>query len=157
MSTHGLKGEVKVYLMTDSYQEWFKPGAKVFIKISDGSYKEETISSFYVVPGNTGLLILQGRNRIEDVQDILKCYIYGEKKDLKGLIYLSDLIGDEVRDEKGQKIGTVSSIEKIGGKDYLKVNETFIPYVPDVFISTIDYEKKIINLTKEGSEVYLNA
>lgn len=157
MSTHGLKGEVKIFLLTDSPLEFFKPEMEVFLKDATGSYLKKTVISYRPTPKNTCLVYLEGINSIDEAQKINKLDIYAPKKEIKGRIYLSDLIDMNVLSTKGKIIGQVSSVENISNKSYLKVNNQLLPYIPDVFISSVDMEKKEITLTEQGEDILLNA
>lgn len=155
-STHGLKGEVKVFLLTDKIEDWFSQGKKIYI-FDGSSYKEETISSFYMVPQGVGLMKLTGLERIEDVESLLKKDIYGEKIEYKDRIYLGELIGYEVFTLQNKDLGQVKSIQSISGKNYLLVGQALLPYVADEIVVSICKEEKKITVSSLGEEIILNA
>jgi 16S rRNA processing protein RimM len=156
-ASHGLKGEFKVFVLTNDTEAWFKPGETVSLIGEDQHEIKAKISSFYMVPKGIGLMKLEGYERIEDIQPLMKKDIYGEKKEFAGRVYFSDLIGCRVLNEEGKELGLISGFQEISGKIYLSVGERLLPYIPDAIVKAIDLPNKAITVTKDGQEALLNA
>ncbi|MCI2068007.1 MAG: hypothetical protein LKJ88_00300 [Bacilli bacterium] len=156
MSTHGLKGEVKVFIIANSIEDFFFKGQEVFVGLGEGQIKTK-IASFYTIPKGLGLLILEGFDSIDKAQVLLKKDIYVAKKELQGKVYLSDFVSYQVIGPEGTKLGEVTGFTNMGGKLYLEVGDKLLPYVVDVLIAYAENEKKELHLTPQGQEILENA
>ena len=117
-STHGLRGEVKVFPTTDD------PGRFLVLKElilqekrSERRIRIRSVKFFkqFVILG------FEGMNRIEDVEKLRGCPLLVERKDAIPLeedeYYIADLIGLSVRDEDGNEIGTLKEVLETGAND----------------------------------------
>ncbi|MEF2609050.1 MAG: ribosome maturation factor RimM [Faecalicoccus sp.] len=153
INTHGLKGECKIYLVTDDVKDRFAKGR--ILHLSDG--KKLTVSSFRMQKGF-------GYAKFEEIKDIndaekLKTFdLLIAKEDLspleKGTYYYHELMDCTVYDDKGDECGIVSDILETGKHIVLRISKDqdsfLLPFVP-AFILEVDPEtKKIIFKDMEG-------
>jgi len=77
--------------------------------------------------GGQVMLKFRGRDRIEDVEDLLRKTLYMHKRDLDplepGEYYWYQLIGMEVRTATGQELGILREILSTGGSDVYVVRK----------------------------------
>ena len=146
VSTHGIKGEIRILSDFEYKDEIFKPGTYLYI---GENYKKELITS-YRHHKNYEMVMLEGYNRIEDVEQFLrkKVYIVKEEIDsIKNNTLPSELIGfDSYIDEK--YIGKVNDIYYTGVNYRVfeirsEKEKKLIPYHKD-FIEKIDIDNKKI-------------
>lgn len=156
MSTHGLKGEVKVFIIANSIEDFFSKGQEVFVGLGENQIKAR-IASFYTIPKGLGLLIFEDIDTIEKAQVLLKKDIYVTKKEIAGKVYLADFISFQVIGPDGKKLGEVTGFTKMGGKLYLEIGEKLLPYIVDVIIAYAEQDKKELHLTAQGQEILENA
>ena len=94
------------------------------------------------------LMKFQGRNRIEEVEDILQETLYMHKRDLapleEGEYYWHQLIGMDVQTDSGKHLGTLREIISTGSNDVYVVQneeqEILIPAIEDV-IRKVEVDK----------------
>ena len=151
VSTHGIKGEVKIISDFFEKDKIFKKGFKLYIT---PLYHEEVINT-YRVHKNYDMVTFNGYN---DINEILKyigmgVYIIRSDLDLKEDEYLlSDLIGYAVYDNN-KLLGKVSGIN-FNNNVLLKIDDIFyIPFI-DEFIEKVDVKTKKI-MTRNGSDFKL--
>lgn len=147
-NTHGIKGEVRVYPLTDNIER-FSDLDKVYI----GEAKRQ--ASVKTVKYHKGLAILgfEEFDNINQVLDFKDQYLYIDDEDRIVLpedrYFIFDLIGCEVFDMANKSIGhIVDVILNMGNDVYVIKNhkgdkEYLIPAVKE-FIKTIDIDKKKI-------------
>ncbi len=147
-NTHGIKGEVRVYPLTDNIER-FSDLDKVYI----GEAKRQ--ASVKTVRYHKGLAILgfEEFDNINQVLDFKDQYLYIDDEDRIVLpedrYFIFDLIGCEVFDMANKSIGhIVDVILNMGNDVYVIKNhkgdkEYLIPAVKE-FIKTIDIDKKKI-------------
>ena len=146
-STHGLAGEVKVFPTTDDPQR-FRFLKEVYADTKKGLrclhvdhvrfFKQFVIVHF------------DGLERIEDVQDMLKCDLLVTRENAipleEGEYYLADVLGSTVVDEEGKKLGTLEDYLETAAQIVYKIRteagkEVLIPAV-DEFIREVNVEEK---------------
>ena len=148
-TTHGLKGEVKVFPELDD------PGRFSFIKevFLKGKGKEipaeiENVKFFK----NMVILKFRGIDDINDVLPYRRFDIYAKREDIAELkenqFFEVDLLGLTVTDKEGNEIGTVNRILHTPGNDVYVINspegkEIMIPAVKQ-FILSVDIDKGMI-------------
>lgn len=145
-NTHGIKGEVKIYNLSDFNR--FFIGNEIYVMIK-GVKKTFTIER--VRPQGTVLIVkFKDFNDINEILPYKGEFLYSdEKPDLDEDDYhYDDLLEKEVFNESGERLGKVTSlipvpqghlleIEKLNGKKAL------IPFV-DEFVIEIEEDKIII-------------
>lgn len=147
INTHGIKGELKIYPLTDSLDRFFHL-EKVYI----GDSKKEVIIKEVKV--HKGFAILSFKN-LENINDVLKYkeqFIYVDKKNRVKLqenhYFISDLIGCKVLLQDGKELGLLIDVLQGGANDVYVVlthekKEFLIPAVSE-FIKVIDIDKNLI-------------
>lgn len=162
-STHGIRGEVKVYPTTDDVKR-FDYLKRVFLdyqyKGLKNNQKRECIElevsgvkyfkQFVIVK-------FKGINDINDIEKYKGMDLYVSREDALPLedneYYISDLIGLDVINEEKEKIGTLKDVLQTGANDvYIikgneKVNnkEIMLPVI-DECVLDVDLEKKFVEV-----------
>ena len=143
VTTHGIKGEIKILSDFKYKDKVFNKGFKIYI----GENKEEYKINSYRVHKNYDMITLEGFNNINDVLRFRNNKVYIDKTNLKidgyldeELIGLSVIMNDKV-------IGEVKSIVKIPKNNLLEIsynNKVF--YIPNNnnVIEQVDIRKKAI-------------
>lgn len=153
INTHGLKGECKIYLVTDDVKDRFAKGR--ILHLSDG--RKLTVSSFRTQKGF-------GYAKFEEIKDIndaekLKTFdLLIAKEDLppleKGTYYYHELMDCIVYDDEGNECGIVSDILETGKHIVLRIsnnqNSFLLPFVPAFILEVDPKTKKIIFKDMEG-------
>ncbi len=141
-STHGLRGEVKVYPTTDDPQR-FSLLKEVILDLN-GSEKILKIRSVKYFK-NMVILAFEGLDRIEDVQRFLKKDLLIRRSDAlplaEGEYYIPDLIGIEVSDEEGTVLGQITDVLQTAANDVYVVRqengkEFMIPKTDECILET---------------------
>ncbi len=117
-STHGVRGEVKVYPTTDDPKR-FKRLKDVFLDTGKERIpvKIEGVKFFkqFVI------LKFKGIDNINDVEKYRKCPLLVERRNAVRLgrdeYFVADLMGLRVRDEDGTEIGTLNQVMETGAND----------------------------------------
>lgn len=154
LTTHGLKGEVKVNSITDFPEERFSEGSRLFVDLN-GEMKELTVESarkqkqFY-------LIFFEEIVNIEEAEKICHHQLYvadTNRQDLPdGSYYYKDIIGCPIYDhETGEKLGILNSIETPGANDIWEVKPKegksfWIPNIASV-VNKVDLLNKRIEVT----------
>ena len=139
--THGLRGEVKVFPTTDEPQRFLDLEEVIFCKgrqemplriRSARLFKQLVILSF------------EGRERIEDVQALVKGELFVRREDALELsedeYYISDLIGLKVTEEDGGVLGKVTDVIQTGANEVYVVQtgdgeELLLPAIHSCILS----------------------
>ena len=150
VTTHGIKGEIKILSDFKYKKEVFKKDFKIYI----GENKEEFIINSYRVHKNYDMITLEGFYNINDVLRFRNKKVYIDKSSLNIDGYLDeDLIGLDIV-MNGKVIGKVKSVVKIPKNDLLEIsNQNKVFYIPNNnnVIEKVDIEnKKIIIKYIEG-------
>lgn len=151
ISTHGLKGDLKVTLLSsnedllDNLKELFlfKPEAKSFVvrEIKRG-------------PGHLNyILTLEGVN-FEEAKKLIGEFLYIRISDLpqpeEGEFYFHQLEGLRILDEEDRERGRVTGVIPMGDYELLLIEteegeEFYLPFVED-YVETVDLERGIIKV-----------
>ncbi len=156
VSTHALKGEVKIYSITDFKEERYKLGNTLYIKKDNKMYPVKVKS--YRVHKSCDLVSFQGYQNINDVLPFTKCKIYVKEDDLTPLeeneYYYHELFNCVVyHDEK--RIGIVKDVVNYGASDILIIKndsekDLMIPFVDEFILDVNTNNKKIQIKVIEG-------
>lgn len=144
---HGVKGEVLFETRT-TFPERIKPGIRVYI-----SEKKTTFTIESVRPQKENLLV-----KFKEISDCDEAGIYRNQmvyvqaKGLPALVedefYFHELIGLEVRTERGEWLGQVDEIIETGANEVLVVKgegkEHLFPFLKDVVLNVNLDKKEII-------------
>lgn len=146
----GLKGEMKVYSMTDFAQQRFAPGNVVYLETPSG--KEPFEIATYRYHKDQPLISFKNYQDINLIEKYSRSPIYVKRADLHqlpaGEYYFFELKGLEVIDRRANVVGTVLQVEEGAASNLLRIKtcegkEALIPYVP-AFIKKVDLEAKRI-------------
>lgn len=154
LTTHGLKGEVKVSVITDFPEQRFTPGSRLYVDL-DGKMKSLTVEStrmhkqFYLV-------YFEEIQNIDEAEKIChhKLYVADEDRDElpEGSYYFKDILGLPVFDEEtGEKLGIVNDIETPGANDIWEIKPEkgksfWIPNIHSV-VKKVDLPNKRVEVT----------
>ena len=155
INTHGLRGEVKVYPLTDDISR-FEKLKEAYVEENDGlvKYKVESVKFL----SSTVAVKLKGIDSEEAANKLRGFYIKVDRKSAvklpKDTYFICDLIDLEVYDEKGLLIGTIKDVLQTGSNDVYVIQSSgkdiLIPALKDI-VKKIDLEnKKILVEMPEG-------
>lgn len=145
INTHGLKGEVKIATWTDS-PDVFEDLEYVIIKSKKGDITLNIKGVKY--QKNNIIVKFKELERIEDAEPLKNSVLYAPREMLgdlpDGVYYIADLIGLEVFDDEGHKIGTITDVFSTGANDVYDVKREgqknlLIPVIDDVVLD-VDIE-----------------
>lgn len=154
LTTHGLKGEVKVNVISDFARERFAPESRLFVDLN-GEMKELTVESarmqkqFYLV-------FFKEIADIDAAEKICHHNLYvadDDRQDLpEGSYYFKDILGCPVYDsETGEELGVLNDIETPGANDIWEIKPQkgksfWIPNIASV-VNKVDLANKRIEVT----------
>jgi len=142
VTTHGLKGEFKVYPWCDSPEELTGFKTLYFNKGADNYAAVKVLRAR--VQQNVVILQVEGVETIEQADKLRGKVIYAHRKDIEleeGEYLIQDIIGLEVFDvDDGKKYGVISDVSKTGANDvyHIKFEDgsvKLIPSIPGVVVS----------------------
>ena len=157
-STHGIKGEVKVFPTTDDNNR-FKKLKECYIE-----YKGEMIpvkSAGCKFFKNMVILRFDGVDDINDVEKYRQCKLYVDRehavKLAKDEYFMTDLIGLNVRTEDGQQLGTLDEIIATGANDVyvikgIEEKELLLPAIKECILKIDLKEKQMTVHLMKGME-----
>ena len=136
---HGVHGETKVYPTTDDLSR-FSTVKKVYL-LRGGEYHPMEIRGARLA-GNIVICHFEGIHSPQEAEKYRNCDIYADRRDLPKLKenenYIGDLIGLEVRTEKGEFLGMVKDVFPTGANHVLVVDRTprelLIPFIRDCIL-----------------------
>ena len=148
VSTHGVKGEVKVNPWCDSPD--FLKKLKTLYFDKDGQKPIKVKSSR--VHKNVVLMSLEGIDSIEKASTLRNKILYMNRKDAKldeNSFFIQDLIGCAVIDaDTGKSYGELCDVSSTGANDVWHIKqgskEYLIPAIPDVVIETKVEENLVV-------------
>ncbi|HEY5560178.1 MAG TPA: ribosome maturation factor RimM [Clostridiaceae bacterium] len=146
VNTHGLKGEVKVYPLTDDI--------KRFRKLKNVYINGTLIDIIWCkIQTETVILKLDGIDNLESALNLKSSYLDIKRSDAiilpEDRHFITDLVGCKVFDEEGIFIGTLLDIIKTGSNDVYVVKdevEILIPALKSI-VKNIDIIKQEIVIT----------
>jgi len=152
-TTHGLKGEVKVFPTTEDPGR-FEDLEKCYLK-DKNEYKPLTVSSVRYFK-NLVILGFKEYTDIDQVMPLRSKELYVDREHAipleEGEYYVADILGCDVLDEEGKKLGILEDYMETGAQDVYRIRrdngkEFLLPAV-DEFIKKVDVEgrKMIIRL-----------
>ncbi len=139
VSTHGIKGEVRV-------QPWCDSGE--FLCEFDRLYFDEGKKTVEIkrarVQKNIVIMQLEGVETVEAAQALRNKVLYMDRDDVEldeGTYFIQDLIGLTCIDaDSGEEIGKITDVMETGANDVYEITsgekKYLIPAIPDVVIST---------------------
>lgn len=145
VNTHGLKGEVKVAVWMD-YPEDFEELETVYLKTRRETLTL-TVESVRYQKNNLIVKFAEFKD-INEVEQYKNCVLFADRDELgelpEGVHYIVDLIGLDVYNEEGEKIGVISDVFNTGANDIYAVKregkkDLLLPVIDDV-VKEIDIE-----------------
>ena len=150
-STHGLRGEVKVYPTTDDVRRFKR--LKEVILDTGKEHKVLEIESVKFFK-QFAILKFRGIDRIEDAERYRKRSLLVTRKNAVRLsrdeYFVADLIGLKVRDEDGAEIGTLRDVMATGANDVYVIDmnggkELLLPAIKQCVLE-VDVEAGFIRI-----------
>lgn len=131
VTTHGLKGEVKVKPSTDDPDRfldlekvYLEPAGRSFRRSSEPQRQLEIESVRF--HQNMALLKFKGLDRIEDVQNFRNYDLLVDREDAiplaEGEYFIGDLIGVHVITDTGETLGRVKDVLETGANNVLVIS-----------------------------------
>ncbi|QCX32253.1 16S rRNA processing protein RimM [Caloramator sp. E03] len=153
INTHGVKGEVKIYPLTDDINR-FKKLKYVFRKVDDEYIKVDVEGIKYVK--QFPILKLSNIDTMNDAEKLKNEYIYVDRENAvklpEGAYFIADLIGLSVVSDDNKYLGKLTDVFSTGSNDVYEITDDngkkyYIPAIKDV-IKIIDLieGKMIINI-----------
>lgn len=151
VNTHGLRGDVKVVAWMD-YPEDFEQLTTVYIKTRT-ELKKLTVKNVKYQKNN----LIVGFNELKDINEaepFKNSVLYADRDELgelpDGVHYIVDLIGLDVVNEEGEKIGVLADVFNTGANDIYDVKREgkknlLLPVIDDV-VKSIDIENGAITV-----------
>lgn len=145
VNTHGLRGDVKVAVWMD-YPEDFETLDTVYLKTKK-EYIKLTVQHVKYQKNNI-IVKFKEYNNINDIEMYKNYVLYADRDELEelpeGVHYIVDLIGLDVVDEDGVKIGVLADVFNTGANDIYDVKRQgkknlLLPVIDDV-VKDIDIE-----------------
>lgn len=142
ISTHGLKGEVKVFPTTEDVRR-YDDLDRVFIEMPQGRLCVHVERVRYFK--NLVIVKFRGYDRIEDVEGFLKHDLYVSREDAIELkeneYFVGDVIGLKTITDDGRVLGTLEDVLETGANDVYVISdakdpkkEILLPVIRDVIL-----------------------
>lgn len=153
VNTHGIRGEVRVISQTDFPEERYQPGAKLTLFRDKKAPLELTVAG-HRQHKNFDLLTFEGYPNINDVEafrdGILKVDKAATSQLPENEYYYHEIIGLEVIDENGTKMGKIKEILSPGANDVWVIQrkgqkDALIPYIESV-VKEIDLTNGVVHV-----------
>lgn len=150
-STHGLKGEVKVFPTTDDVNR-FKKLKKCILRTPKGDLEVEKASCKFFK--NMVILSFKEFKDINEVEKYKKCELYVTRENAVALeedeYYISDVLGMKVVDDEKGALGDLKDVLQTGANDVFVVElederELLIPVIKECVLD-INYETRVISV-----------
>ncbi|NTU68535.1 MAG: 16S rRNA processing protein RimM [Chlorobiaceae bacterium] len=149
----GLKGELKVQPVTD-YPESFMKRRELYIGKTPEDAVPRRVLSARLYQG-FAWIVFDGIGTREEAEAVVGCHLFVTTDNLEPLpddrAYIHDLIGLEVLDERGERIGRVGDVLQMPAHDVYEIEtagrKVLVPAVED-FVEEIDLRKGIMVLRR---------
>ena len=152
-STHGVRGEVKVFPTTDDPAR-FKKLKKVIL--NDGRQQLEMEIASVKFFKNMVILKFKGIDDINDVEKYRKATLWVTREDAVPLeedeYYIADLIGMNVVSDEGEQLGRITDVLQTGANDVYVISK---PDTPDLLVPAIKDCIKTVDLEEGQMVVHL--
>jgi 16S rRNA processing protein RimM len=156
---HGIRGQVIVNPETDFMEDRFRTGQVLLLGPAERT-REYEIRDVRFHQGRP-ILALAGVETIEDAVALAGSDLWLPESQLaplpEGTFYRHDLIGCEVHDAKGTRLGSVTGVEGTLDRSYLVVDEhLMIPLVGDI-VTSVDIVARRVTIDPPEGLIELNA
>ena len=148
-STHGIRGEVKVFPTTDDVNR-FKKLKKVYLETGKEQIPLEVQSVKFFK--QFAILKFKGIDNINDIERYKRCPLLVERKDAVELdedeYFIADMIGMTVETEDGKEFGTLKDVIETGANDVYVIEsrehgEVLIPAIRECILDVDVEEQKM--------------
>jgi 16S rRNA processing protein RimM len=148
-TTHGVRGEVKVFPTTDDVKR-FKKCDEVILVTKEGNLTLHVETARFFK--NIVILKFREYDNINDVERFRKCDLMVTREHAlplkKGQYYLCDVIGAKVVEEDGSPIGEVTDVIETGANNVFAIRtdegkEVLFPVIPEC-IKSVDTEAGVV-------------
>lgn len=150
VSTHGIKGEVKVQPYTDKVEDLLK------IKVLSFDKQGKTLVKVngHKKVKQMAVLKLEGVDTPEEAQTLVNKRLFASREKFKldkGVFFIVDLIGLQVEDDDtGEVYGKIIDVTQTGANDVYHIKRpnggvAYIPAIKDVVVKT-DIEEKVMKI-----------
>lgn len=148
-TTHGLRGEVKVFPTTDEVGR-FKKCDEVVLVTREGNLTLHVESAKFFK--NIVIVKFKEFNDINEVEKFRKCDLMVTRENAlplqEGQYYLCDVIGADVVEEDGSPIGKVTDVIETGANHVFAIQteegkEVLFPVIPDC-IKKVDTKTGVV-------------
>lgn len=152
-TTHGIRGEVKVFPTTDDAQR-FLDLKTVYLDTG----KEELELEIEKVKFFKNLVILKFKNydNINDIEKYKKCPILVTREDAVELeeneYFIADLIGLDAVSDEGENLGKISDVLQTGANDVYVIKNKG---VKDILVPAIEQCVREVNLEENRIVIHL--
>ncbi|MEF9953076.1 MAG: ribosome maturation factor RimM [Clostridium sp.] len=153
LKPHGVRGEVKVYPLTDDSKRYSKLKS-VFTTKNEVKFDSIEIESVKYVK-EFPVIKLKGINTVNDAEKLRQEYIYVDRDNAVKLpedaFFIADLIGMNVVTDEGEELGVLVSVFPTGSNDVYEVKSPnhkkniLLPAIKDVILD-IDIESRIMKV-----------
>ena len=149
ISTHGLKGEVNVFPLTDEAGR-FRDLKTVLLRTPEGD-RELTVSAVRFFKGRP-ILRFREITSIEEAEKLRRMTLLVKRDQAVPLkeneFFIGDLIGSDVFLEDGSRYGTLTDVLRTGANDVYAIdtgegNLVYLPAIRDCVLSIAPEEKRI--------------
>lgn len=149
-TTHGLKGEVKVFPTTDD-KERFLDLTQVFVETKDGELVEQTVEKCRFFKQFV-FVKFEGLDDINEVEQFKRCPILVTRENAVPLeedeYFIADMIGLTIVDDSGVTIGKLINVIETGANDVYEVKTEdggtiLLPAIKDCILD-VDLEEGIV-------------
>ena len=157
-STHGIRGEVKVFPTTDDNNR-FKKLKDCLIEYKGELFPVKATGCKFFK--NMVILKFEDIDNINDVEKYKQCKLFVDREHAVSLeqdeYFMADLLGINVITQEGRNLGVLEDIIRTGANDvYVVVDETgkewLIPAIKDCIVKVSLEEKEMIVHLMKGME-----
>lgn len=155
---HGIRGHVIVNPETDFLEDRFRAGQIVLIGPAEGARPREILESR--IHQGRPIVRFAGIDTMNDAETLAGASLWLREKDLEplpaGTFYRHDLVGCEVIDTHGTRVGNVTGVEGSLDRSYLVVDEhALIPLVGDICVA-VDIAARRVTIDPPDGLIELN-
>lgn len=144
IGAHGVRGEVKVFPITDNVRRFLKL-KKVFFSQEDGTVISEILVSKARIDRGNVLMMFENVADRDAAEKLRGTYLAVSREDAvklpKGSFFIADMLGMTVIDDDLGELGTISEVFETGANFVITVKrvkkkDLLIPFLKDVCYET---------------------
>ena len=151
IGAHGVRGEVKIFPLTDNVRRFAKLKHVFLVKEDESLICEKNIALHRMDRGNV-LLTFEGVPDRTEAEKLKGIYLAVDRKDAvklpKDSYFIADLLGMEVADDERGNLGKVTDVIETGANFVLEIKrkgkkDLLVPFVKAVCYE-VDEEERLI-------------